>query len=879
MAKITNQEILDSFDDRWYKSVKQTVKAASDVDGDETFRCKLLNFIRNKSDLDDAEVFTELMPMIRYLIPHETWKLGSGTIVNDEHIAFTTPDVHIFMNTDNKSITSSFAGWNFIYQHEVMHQMWNTFKIEKKVEEKLGSCDPWLMNIASDTVINYFLVYRKKIVKREELAGGCFPDNISKDFGVEFDPIYETQYSFYVKLLNSDKYKKMSKDALEQWAKDHDVDDPFEGKGKLKPKSVDTQDTGGGGGGPQEKHSPDYIKGWTDAINEVLDNGIEAGEKKMADVFAESKNGKVSEDYAKGFGDAIGQIKKGLEEGIKLSKNNDGGEQQSNNSDLPQIPWDTPPQEGQGSSGKSEKSDNQESNDQQPQNADDAQKAADQAQQDANEASAAAKQAQKQANSGNGSQKKADQAQEAAEKAQEAADKAQAAADKAKSAAASGDSDAEKEAAAEAGEAASDASSAAEDAKDAAGMGSNSPSETSADAQNHAAAAAAAADAAQEAADKAKESGSKGDAEQAQEAADAAKEAAKEAQKAAEKAAQAAKDGNAEKEAEAAQEAKDAALKAKDSKTLAQSIANKKEDAGKAGTSGSSIGGNQPGGKGDPSTPVQEQIYQEEDSSVGEACRRALANATKTISGILGEFNKRCKKSTECNPDGLKVKVQKAAAWNEDTLAEMEGYIKQRATAIQRQKKNTYKKWRRGQGVWRSGEMVKPGRRIIDDKLSITIAFYIDISGSMGGRLNRVWDAMYDMVKAIKSRFGRNPVLTIDEDSKAFKVIAWDDDFVPLAFGKRCSDRGGTMSAQDLFNGIAKRTPDCLINIILTDGGFSGADIGACKKFLDNYEGGLLIMIQNQDDATWANLARDRKYSDKFRYIAADEEFRLKNDK
>ena len=105
-------------------------------------------------------------------------------------------------------------------------------------------------------------------------------------------------------------------------------------EGHIKPKSIKQGPSanGGGGGGETEKHSPDYIKGWTDAIQDVLD-------KKANPTDSDYKPKQTdNSEYDNGYNDCMDKIKNGLEEGVTLSKG--GGK--SNSGDLPQIPWEQP---------------------------------------------------------------------------------------------------------------------------------------------------------------------------------------------------------------------------------------------------------------------------------------------------------------------------------------------------------------------------------------------------------------------------------------------------------------------------------------------------------------------------------------------------------
>ena len=151
---------------------------------------------------------------------------------------------------------------------------------------------------------------------------GISPEYLKEKFNVEYDRKSDTQYSLYLKLL--EKSKEIENDPICQ--------KNFEGH--IKPKSIKhgPSANGGGGGGETEKHSPDYIKGWTDAIQDVLDKKVDPTDSDYKPKQTDNN------EYDNGYNDCMSKIKKGLEEGVTLSKGGGKG----NSGDLPQIPWEQP---------------------------------------------------------------------------------------------------------------------------------------------------------------------------------------------------------------------------------------------------------------------------------------------------------------------------------------------------------------------------------------------------------------------------------------------------------------------------------------------------------------------------------------------------------
>ena len=487
------------------KLLKDSLIAASEVDGKENFRVRLIEYIDDTADNEDDEFFYDMIEFCRFLIP------------DNETTALTTPDHIIYLNAPGV-FGEKVREWDFVYCHECLHQLWETFEVAEQIQQNGIKYDHDILNIASDCVINdYLAAIRKKTAPPQ----GITPDYLKKTFDVDYDRKVDTQYTLYLKLLEH----------IEELKNDPVCQKSFEGK--IKPKSVTKRKM------PPEPPSPptppggkpskEFIDGWTDAIQDVLDKKVDPLDDKR-----QPKNTGVK-DYDKGYETCIKTIKRGLEDGIQIK---DGGSNDKKEDGvLPQIPWDLDNQNPGGDPGSDpEKSDKVNGSDKSDKDLD-----ANDAQKSADEAKDAADKAQQNADSSKGSQKDADAAKEAAQKAQDAADKAKDAADK-------GDKDGESKAAQE-------AKDAADKAKELAGEGDGE------DGDNTAEAAQQAADEAKDAAKKAQENADSG--KGSKEEAKVAKEAAKEAQDAANRAKRAAERGDKSAEVKASKEAKAAASRAK----------------------------------------------------------------------------------------------------------------------------------------------------------------------------------------------------------------------------------------------------------------------------------------------------------------------------
>ena len=431
--------------DEEFKWVKNSIINADDVDGEGTFRVKLIEYINDTADNDDDKYFFDMLPFVRFLEP------GS------EGIAYTDESKRIFMNAPCQHIGKNFKQWDFTFDHECLHQLWDTFGVRDKLVADGYEYNHQILNIASDCVINDYLShYRKK----EQAPNTITPKYLKERFGVEYDRKVDTQYSLYLKLI--EKQDKIENDPLCK-----EVNQDFDGK--IKPKEVRKKE------GPTPpppppsgKHSDDFIKGWTDAIKDVVDKKV-----KPTDPNLKPKN-TGNEEYDAGYNAAINNMKKGIEDGIDISDGGGGGK--GPQSDLPQIPWDIDNQDGDGESGESSKNDPDSKDGKSGKSdADTAKDAADAAQNAADAAKEAADAAQDVADAAKAAgDENADEIQDAADKAADAAKKAQDAADKAKEAAQDaaeaeddGDSKGAGKAAEEAEDAAKKAAEAAKEAADA----------------------------------------------------------------------------------------------------------------------------------------------------------------------------------------------------------------------------------------------------------------------------------------------------------------------------------------------------------------------------------------------------------------------------
>ena len=650
--------------DEEFKWVKNSILNADNIDGEGTFRVRLIEYINDTADNDDDKYFYDMLPFVRFLTP------------GNEAIAYTDESKRIFLNAPCQQIGKNFKQWDFTFDHECLHQLWDTFGVKDKIIANGYEYNHMVLNIASDCVINDYLShYRRK----EQAPNTITPRYISEQFGVEYDRNIDTQYTLYLKLI--EKKKDIEKDPVCQQV-----------EGKIKPKEVRKKKgpTPPPPPPPQGKHSKDFIKGWTDAIKDVVGKKVDPTDPNLKPKNTGNK------EYDDGYNAAIGNMKKGIEDGIDINTGGDSGKK-GPQSDLPRIPWDIDDKsdnsDGNGGAGKDDSdnkdsSSNKSASDSAKDSASDAQNAADAAKEAADAAKKAADAA-KEAGDEN-----ADDMQDAADKAAEAAEKAQRAADKASDAA----------------EEASEAGDDTEEADDAAKRADKAAKE--------------AADAAKEAADAAKDAGDLGEESD---------------------------DGDTQ---DAAKKAQDAAKKAQNASDKAND--NESGDDNNDSNSNDSDSSSQKPGTGH-IAPVESKKDLEK---LKRDAADVINEYKNKIAGDLGEFLAKCKSSVKLEKDGLAAQVTKGVkGWNVELDQRINKFVKQKVFQKKRQYQQTYSRVKRGTGYVKMGEPLQPGRRVKDDTMIINVAFYIDRSGSMSSSLDTVFNASYEICEALKKKYRKEKVV------------------------------------------------------------------------------------------------------------------------
>ena len=289
----------------------------------------------------------------------------------------------------------------------------------------------------------------------------------------------------------------------------------------------------------------------------------------------------------------------------------------------------------------------------------------------------------------------------------------------------------------------------------------------------------------------------------------------------------------------------------------------------KQGSGQGNGGGGQGQGKGGGNTNDQtSHISPETLKEIAEKAKAVVNKYKSKISGDLGKFLEKCKKSHELSKSGLATNTHKGGTgWNEQLNSSVKAFVKKKVWSHKRQYKSTYSRIKRGSGFVSYGDQLKPGRKKIEKKLTINVAFYIDRSGSMSHSIKNVFKALYNIAESLKRQYKSE---TVVEDI-AFKIYAFNQSMKELQYGDTISADGGTMDFDEIVKFISEHTAEYMINVIITDAQFN-VNENETDKFIRNI-GGMLEFITNNDNEVMKELSK--KYKTQLNYILASADFSL----
>ena len=275
------------------KLLKDSLIAASEVDGKENFRVRLIEYIDDTADNEDDEFFYDMIEFCRFLKP------------DNETTAYTTPDHVIYLNAPGV-FGEKIREWDFVYCHECLHQLWDTFAVGDKIKENGVKYDHYVLNIASDCVINdYLAAIRKKTAPPD----GVTPEYLKEKFDVEYDRKVDTQYTLYLKLL--EVAEKLKKDQVCQNSQDGDGqgEGQGDGQGQGGSGSGSSGDSGNSSSGDSNNQTASDAQKSADEAKKAADKAqqnADSGKGSQADADAAkdaAKDAQAAADRAKDCAD------------------------------------------------------------------------------------------------------------------------------------------------------------------------------------------------------------------------------------------------------------------------------------------------------------------------------------------------------------------------------------------------------------------------------------------------------------------------------------------------------------------------------------------------------------------------------------------------
>ena len=209
-----------------FRLTKESIIMASEEDHKESWRVKMIEYINNKASSSQDQFFYDMLPSALFLKP------------DNQTTAYTTPDTLIYMNAPG-IMGENIKHWDFIYCHECLHQLWDTFKVGEKIKNSSDiEYDHYVLNIASDCIINDYLYTMRGKERPDDLIT---PEYLEKEFNVQYDRKIDTQFTLYKKLI--EVKNQLHKD---QRCQDQCGDDQQQGQGQGQGQGKQQQGQGQG---------------------------------------------------------------------------------------------------------------------------------------------------------------------------------------------------------------------------------------------------------------------------------------------------------------------------------------------------------------------------------------------------------------------------------------------------------------------------------------------------------------------------------------------------------------------------------------------------------------------------------------------------------
>lgn len=271
------------------------------VDSNTPFREMVLEYIDSSSYNTQDAFFYDMIPAIRFLY-HD-----------NESIAYTTKNHLVWMNVpkDYKKVEY----WDYIYYHECLHQLWETFGVEDDIKKAGIPFDHYILNIASDCVINDFLTNIRKKTTPPNLIT---PEYIKEKYHVVYNRYSDDQLSLYKKIMDYVNENPSSKP-------DNNKSSQGDNDGNGENQSGQGDDTGQNSENNQSGQNNNGEDG--DGDNNKTGNGGKGNKNNKKGDNGEEENGD-SEEGENGDNNNNGKDGKDGKEG-NANKNNKNGRQES----------------------------------------------------------------------------------------------------------------------------------------------------------------------------------------------------------------------------------------------------------------------------------------------------------------------------------------------------------------------------------------------------------------------------------------------------------------------------------------------------------------------------------------------------------------------
>lgn len=262
-----------------FKHVKNSIIKVSERDDKQNFRVKLIEYINDTADNNDDMFFFDMLPYTRFLFP------------NNKSIAYTDTNHLIYLNSPGE-VGEKLRVWDFIYCHECLHQLWDTFGVADKIKKENIEYNHELLNLASDCVINDFL---KSSRMKSPFEKGIFPETLKEEFGIDYDRKFDTQFTLYNKLL--DVYKEKRKEMEDFLEKFKDLMDNNDNQG-----NDNNQSQSNGDSNDKSDSQDDNQNGDSDSNNQNGQNGQNQGGKQSDNKGQKGNNDSNGSDSENGGG-------------------------------------------------------------------------------------------------------------------------------------------------------------------------------------------------------------------------------------------------------------------------------------------------------------------------------------------------------------------------------------------------------------------------------------------------------------------------------------------------------------------------------------------------------------------------------------------------